>query len=119
MRSAVVQYRRDIAALKRTVAAQEKEIAFLKSQERKRIASKPTAPEAALDGDVRFSARSARAQRKRLGLSAEDLGKGQRADDLQLGTRGVATEDTQFAKLVEIRRTGKREAARWLDVLGE
>ena len=36
-KQAVAQYRRDIAKLKRLVQAQQKEIAFLKARERKRL----------------------------------------------------------------------------------
>src|SRR5512135_1645117 len=67
-KSAVAEYRRDIARLKREVGAQRKEITFLKAQEHKRLGQVST------DGEprekVRFSARSVRAQRWRLKLSA-------------------------------------------------
>ena len=122
MRTAVAQYRRDIAALKRTVEAQRKEIDFLKAQERKRIGSTTVEPEAALSGDIRFSARSVRAQRKRLGLSAEDFGKligvsGQTIYNWEQGTS--RPRDAQFAKFVEVRALKKREAVRQLELLGE
>src|SRR3990172_2236492 len=68
-KSAVAQYRRDIAMLKRLVGVQQKEIGFLKAQERKRL-NQPKSAEQPVEG-VRFSARSARAQRQRLGLSAD------------------------------------------------
>ena len=57
-KQAVAQYRRDIAKLKRQVRAQEKEITFLKAQERKRLGQRPTAEEPV--EKVRFSARSVR-----------------------------------------------------------
>lgn len=122
MRSAVAQYRRDIAALKRTVEAQRKEIEFLKAQERKRMGSASAEPEAPLDGDVRFSAKSVRAQRKRLALSAEDFGKligvsGQTIYNWEQGTS--RPREAQFAKFVAIRGIGKREAVRRLEMLEE
>ncbi|HUT57932.1 MAG TPA: hypothetical protein VNA25_08790, partial [Phycisphaerae bacterium] len=67
------QYRRDIAALKWQLHDQEKKIAFLKAQERKRLSQPPAADEP-LEG-IRFSARSVKAQRTRLKLSAEDYAK--------------------------------------------
>ena len=72
-KQAVAQYRRDIARLKRLLHSQQKEIAFLKGQEKKRLGLRPTAEEP-LEG-VRFSARSVKAQRTRLKLSAADFGK--------------------------------------------
>lgn len=122
MRSAVAQYRRDIAALKRTVEAQRKEIEFLKAQERKRIEATGAEPEATLSGDIRFSARSVRAQRKRLGFSAEDFGKligvsGQTIYNWEQETS--RPRDAQFAKFVEVRGLKKREALRRLELLEE
>ena len=73
-KQAVVQFRRDIAKLKRLVQGQQKEITFLKAQERKRLGQPPAKDEDDLEG-VRHSARSVRAQRKRLKLSAADFGK--------------------------------------------
>ena len=73
-KQAVAQYRRDIAKLKRLVQGQQKEIAFLKAQEQKRISQPQAKEEEDLEG-VRYSPRSVRAQRERLGLSAEDYAK--------------------------------------------
>ena len=53
----MAQYRRDIAALKRQVQLQQKEIAFLKAQEKKRLGQVETKDEDELEG-VRHSARS-------------------------------------------------------------
>jgi len=122
MRNAVVQYRHDIAALKRQVAAQQKELEFLKAQEKKRIASTPASTEVSLDGDVRFSAKSVRAQRRRLGLSAENLGKliGVTGQTIYNWEQEVSRpREEQFAKFVAIRGIGKREAMRRLEMLGE
>ncbi len=61
-KGAVAQFRRDIAKLKRLVQAQQKEIAFLKTQEHKRLGQpQPTNGEDELEG-VRHSARSVRGQ---------------------------------------------------------
>ena len=53
-KGAVAQYRRDIAVLKRQILAHQKEIAFLKSQEAKRLGQVPAQEEQKLEG-VRHS----------------------------------------------------------------
>ena len=88
-KGAVAQYRRDIAQLKRQMQAQAKEIAFLKAQEHKRLGQPEVKGKEELEG-VRFSARSVKAQRRKLKLSAADYGKARRRvgpDHLQLGAR--------------------------------
>jgi DNA-binding transcriptional regulator YiaG len=117
-KTAVAQYRRDIARLKRDVQSQRKEIIFLKAQERKRLGQQPTAEEP--NGKVRFSARSVRAQRKRLKLSAANYGK-------LVGVSGLTIyswehgksrpRKAQLAGLVAVRGIGKREAMAKLEVL--
>jgi DNA-binding transcriptional regulator YiaG len=118
-KQAVAQYRRDIAKLKRTVQAQQKEIVFLKTQERKRLGQPQTKDEGELEG-VRHSARSVRAQRKRLGLSATDFGK-------LVGVSGLTVYNWEhdrvrpgkdnLAALVAVRKLGKREAMAKLELL--
>ncbi len=66
-KQAVVKYRSDIAKLKRSLSQQEREIKLLKKRQ-------PQAEEE-LQEAIRFSARSVKAQRSRLGLSAADYGK--------------------------------------------
>ena len=65
LKRASVQYRSDIAKLRQLIGQQAKAIAHLKKQN-----GQPRAAEEPTNG-VRFSARSVKAQRKRLGLSAE------------------------------------------------
>jgi DNA-binding transcriptional regulator YiaG len=118
-KSAVVQYRSDIATLKRTVQAQHKEIAFLKAQERKRLGQPHAKGEEELEG-VRYSARSVQAQRKRLGLSAADFGKlvgvsGLTIYNWEHGKSRPGKEN--FAALVAVREMGKREALAKLELL--
>jgi DNA-binding transcriptional regulator YiaG len=116
---AVAQYRRDIAKLKRQMASQAKEIAILKAQDEKR----PGQPQAKDDGELegmRFSARSVKAQRARLKLSAANYGK-------LVGVSGLTVyswesgksrpRKQQFARLVAVRGLGRREALRKLDQL--
>ena len=117
-KQAVAQYRRDIARLKREVQSQRKEITFLKAQEQKRLGQAPTAEEP--KEKVRFSARSVRAQRRRLKLSAADYGK-------LVGVSGLTIYSwehgssrprrAQLAGLVAVRGIGKREATAKLEVL--
>ncbi len=117
-KQAVAQYRRDIARLKRDVRSQRREIALLKAQEHKRLGEQPTAEEP--EEKVRFSARSVRAQRRRLRLSAADYGK-------LVGVSGLTVyswehgnsrpRKAQLAGLVAVRGIGKREAIAKLAVL--
>jgi DNA-binding transcriptional regulator YiaG len=116
---AAAQYRRDIANLKRLFSQQEKEIRALK----KRAEQQQDQPEAEQDEmeGIRFSARSVKAQRQRLGLSAADYGK-------LLGVSGLTIYNwehekarprkAQFAALVAARGMGKREALAKLAELG-
>lgn len=108
---AVNQYRKDIARLKRQLLAQEKEIQILKKQDVKTADTAPVAE----DGmeNVRFSARSVKAQRTRLELSAADYGK-------LVGVSGLTVyswehgksrpRKAQMTALIAVRGIGKREA---------
>jgi DNA-binding transcriptional regulator YiaG len=117
-RQAVAQYRRDIAWLKRELVSQRRQIGFLKAQEQKRLGLEPAAEEP--EENVRYSARSVRAQRRRLKLSAADYGK-------LVGVSGLTVyswehgksrpRKAQLARLVAVRGVGKREAVARLDVL--
>lgn len=118
-KQAVAQYRREIASLKRQMRKQDQKIAFLEAQEKKRLEVAPAAEEAA-EG-VRFSARSVRAQRERLGLSAADYAKLVGVSSLtiynwELGKTRPRQE--QLAALVAVRGIGKREALKRLELLG-
>ncbi len=110
-RRAATQHRRDIAQLKRQIQQQEKKIKNLQAQQRK-----PTtigAGEEGLPGGVRFSARSVRAQRKRLKLSAEQFAKllGVSMQTVYSWEQGRARpRQSQFASLVAARSLGRREA---------
>jgi DNA-binding transcriptional regulator YiaG len=120
-KQAVAQYRREIANLKRQVQQHEKTVTFLKKQERKRLAKPATdaAGEPGAEG-VRFSARSVKAQRDRLGFSAADYA-------LLVGVSPLTVYNwekgksrpraEQLAALVAVRGIGKREAARRLELL--
>ena len=117
-RQAVAQYRRDIAKLKRLVQAQQKEVAFLKAQERKRLGQPQAKDEGELEG-VRYSARSVLAQRQRLGLSQADYAKlvGVSAMTIYNWEAGNSRpRNEQLAALVAVRGIGKREALKRLEL---
>ena len=116
---AVAQFRREIAKLKRESREYEKKIAFLESQERKRI-GKPEVASGAIDDGTRFSARSVKAQRRRTGLSAADYAK-------LVGVSGLTIYNwengksrprkEQFASLLALRGIGKRQALKKLELI--
>jgi len=118
-RRLTTRHRRDLAALKRQVAALARTVAFLEKQERRRVASPPAPQEAK---GVRFSARSVKAQRARLGLSAKDFGRlvGVSALTVYSWESGKSRpRQKQLAALAAIRRLGKREARKRLEMIGE
>jgi len=117
-KQAVAQYRRDIAKLKRQLRAQEKKIAALEALERKRLA-KPQASGEVAEG-TRFSPRSVKAQRDRLGFSAADYARlvGVSALTIYNWEHGKSRpRKEQLAALVAVRGIGKREALTKLELL--
>lgn len=117
-KQAVAQYRREIASLKRRLKQQDRKIAFLQTQEQKRLGQAPAGEE--LPQGVRFSARSVKAQRKRLKLSAEDFGKliGVSAQTVYFWEQGkTRPRQAQLAALVKVRGLGKREALAQLEAI--
>ena len=106
-KQAVAKCRSDIAKLKRSLSQQERQIRLLKKKQ-----GQPHAAEEPSEG-IRFSARSVKAQRSRLGLSAADYGK-------LVGVSGLTIYNWEHGKshphkaqltaLVAVRGIGKREA---------
>jgi DNA-binding transcriptional regulator YiaG len=110
---AVAQHRREIAKLKRQIRAQEKKIAYLQK-------GKPTPQK--VDEPVRFSARSVKAQRTRLGLSAADYARLVGVSPLTIYNweQGKSRpRQEQLAQLVAVRGIGKREALKRLKDRGK
>lgn len=113
-------HRRDIAALKRQMAAMAKAVGFLERQEKRRVGEQPAiAPEA--EG-LRFRADGLRSHRAKLGLSAALYGKlvgvtGQTIYDWEAGTSRPRQQ--QVARVAAVRGIGKREALKRLELLGE
>lgn len=115
---AVGRYRREIAALKRSLKLLERKLSFLENQERKRLDGPQ--PSALAEDAQRFSARSVRAQRRRVGLSAADYAKLIGVTPLTIynwehGKTRPRAE--QFAALVAVRGIGKREALSKLELV--
>ena len=118
-KQAVAQYRRDIAKLKRLVQTQQREIAFLKTQEQKRLGQPQTKDGKELEG-VRFSARSVRAQRQRLGLSQPNYAKLIGVSPMTIynwESGNCRPRNEQLATLVAVREMGRREALAKLELL--
>ena len=110
LKKASVQYRRDIAALKRQVAELERQVSLLGGLVLKK-------PPAALTGTaaarVRFTAKGLRSQRKRLGLSAADYAQlvGVSPQSIYNWEREITRpRKEQIAILAALRGVGKREA---------
>jgi len=117
-KQAVAQYRREIAKLKRQLREQEKKINFLEKQEQKRL-GQPATTEEPTEG-IRFSARSVKAQRKRLGLSVEDYARlvGVSGMTIYNWEQGATRpQKAQLAALVAVRGISKREASAKLELL--
>ncbi|MBX3424728.1 MAG: helix-turn-helix transcriptional regulator [Pirellulales bacterium] len=116
----VARFRREIATLKREINAAQKKIVFLEGQERKRISS-PNAAVVSGDGnDVRFSARSVKAQRRRTGLSAADYAKLVGVTPLTIYNWENGKSRPRLAQLetlVALRGIGKREALAKLEIV--
>jgi DNA-binding transcriptional regulator YiaG len=117
-KQAVAQYRREIARLKREMQEQAKKIAFLEGRERKRL-EKPETDEALTQG-ARFSPRSVKAQRERLGFSAADYARLVGVSPLTIYNwehGKTRPRQEQLAALVAVRGIGKREALARLELL--
>ena len=117
LKKAVAEQRRTIAELKRQIATLERNQVFLETQEKRRLSKAPKAE--AAEG-VRFSPKWAKADRKRLGLSAKDY-------SLLVGVSALTIYNWESGKSkprakalagwAEVRGIGKREAMRRLELL--
>jgi DNA-binding transcriptional regulator YiaG len=107
IKQAVARYRSEIARLKRQLNQQQRQIQLLTNQPgQPRVKEEPSE-------SVRYSARSVRAQRKRLGLSAADYGKLVGVGGLSIYNwehEKARPRKAQMAALVGVRGIGKREA---------
>lgn len=123
-KQAVTRSRREITALKRRLDDQARRIEKL-SRQKPSANGVHDASSSSGDADfegVRFSSRSVRAQRRRLGLSAEKYGQ-------LIGVSGLTVYNweqgktrprrSQLASLVAVRNIGKKEALRRLAAQGK
>ena len=110
-KQAVAKYRGEIANLKRQLGQQERQIKLLKKHQGQQQIVQPVG-EDDLEG-VRFSGRSVKSQRSRLGLSAADYGKLVGVSGLTIYSweHGASRPcKARLAALVAIRGIGKTEA---------
>ena len=113
------QYRRDVAALKRTAVHFERRVALL---EKKTWKKAPAADVAKLPLEkVRFSAKGLRSHRTRLGLSGEQYAKllGVSTQSLYNWEQGRARPRSgQMPSIVALRKVTKKEALARLEQMG-
>ena len=105
-RKATAKYRREVAQLKRALHQKERELAHFRKRQQV-----PTEEDASIG--LRYSARSVRSQRARLGLSAKDYGKLVGVTPLTILSweQGRSRpRKAQFARLVAVRGIGKEKA---------
>jgi DNA-binding transcriptional regulator YiaG len=110
-RQAIVQYRHEILRLKRQLRDQQRRVDML---ERKKSKSTSSGSNDSRLAGLRFSTRSVKAQRRRLGLSAEDYGR-------LIGVSGLTIYNwehgrarpraAQFEALAAVRGITRSEAA--------
>ena len=111
----VVQHRRYIAALRKQISTLDRQVVRLSKLEKGN-----GTPVHSPDKPMRFVAGGLRSLRKRLGLSAADLGQlvGVSAQSVYNWERKVTKPRTeQFKLLAELRGVGRREAMARLDAL--
>lgn len=108
----VATHRREIAELKKQLTDAQKRIAFLESCERKRLADAKPA-KATPKKTLRFSSKSVRSHRERLGLSAEEYGMllGVSSKVIYQWEKGSKRPPKEkLIALAELREIGKKEA---------
>ncbi len=111
-RQMVSKHRHEIAALKREVKALETRLGRIQKSGASQPAEASDAESGEL-GNVRFSAKSVRSQRRRLNLSAAEFAKllGVSAQTIYLWESGRSRpRQAQLQSLVAVREMGRREA---------
>lgn len=117
-RKAVVKQHHEIVQLRRLVQSHAKQLNTMTDHP---VAVAPVARAAKLPEGFRYSARSVRAQRKRLRLSAQEFAKllGVSMQTIYSWEQGRARpRRSQIAALVAARAVGRREAHRRLGIVG-
>jgi DNA-binding transcriptional regulator YiaG len=111
LKNAAKLYRAEIAALKRRTQALEDHLRRLSKASAK---AAPVVPEPATATKSRFSAKGLASQRRRLGLSAQDLGLllGASSQSVYNWEQGKARPlERHLSAIASIRALGRREAA--------
>ena len=117
-KKAVAKYRREIAELKRGRADLERRIQFLESRETTRLKDGPARKKP--PPGTRFSPSALRAHRERLGLSRSDFARLVGVSDSTIynwESGSTRPGDEHLAALVALRKLGKREVQRRLELL--
>jgi len=117
-KKAAIRQRREVAELKRQVAQLARQVGLLS---RKTLGAPTVGPADDKGKPARFSAKTLRVHRERLGLSADDLGKllGVSAQSIYNWEHEKARPRAeQVSKVAALRGIGKREAKARLDRLG-
>jgi DNA-binding transcriptional regulator YiaG len=120
LRRAAITYRAEIAALKRRIASLEKQL-----QRSRRGGSIDADPESSGDAPgqrMRFSAKGLASQRKRLGLSAHDVGQllGVSGQSIYHWEAGQARPRARhMPAIAALRKLGRKDAAKVLASLRE
>jgi DNA-binding transcriptional regulator YiaG len=110
VQKAATEYRHQVAELKRRLHQKERELTLLQKRQQEPVEADPLV-------GVRFSAKSVRSQRQRLGLSLEDYAKlvGVSALTIRSWEAGKARpRKAQLARLVAVRGIPVKEAMKRL-----
>lgn len=113
------QLRRTVASLKGELAELQRTMRFLQTREKRRLEAPPQPDESKA---VRFSPNWLKADRRRLGLSAEDYGRlvGVSSVTIYSWESGKSKPSAQrLAAWAEVRGIGKREARQRLELLSD
>jgi DNA-binding transcriptional regulator YiaG len=113
------QLRRTVASLKSELGDLQRTMRFLQTREKRRLEAPPQPDETKA---VRFSPNWLKADRKRLGLSAEDYGRlvGVSSATIYSWESGKSKPSAQrLAAWAEVRGIGKREARQRLELLSD
>ncbi len=120
LKKASAHYRSDIAALKRQVAALEKQVD--RTEKRASKGNEPAVAEGQESPKFRFSAKRMAAQRKKLGLSAGDMGTlvGVSAQTIyNWEAEQSRPRQQQLAAIAALRKLGKRQIKAKLETPAE
>jgi len=121
LKKASSHYRSEIAQLKRRIQALEQQAKRLSRGSSRASAGAAEATDGGDGRQVRYSAKSLRSQRKRLGLSAADMAKliGVSALSVYKWESGnTRPRQKQVEAIAQLRTIGRREALRRLEALG-